>query len=382
MQASDERFPRVLVRGNTLVRVAERGALEDLDATSLRNEISKVSQFFKRTAKGPVPIDPPVSIAQTLQSDDSAEYGDLPRVDRFVDVPVLSASGKLITEPGHHPEDRLFYQPAPGLEGVRGGTITLDSLLYARELILGDLLGNFDFREESDMANAVGQSFLPFVREHIGDHPTPAHAWMGHEPGVGKSFGAEISLIPGCGNVAIQADAEGEEWRKRVTALLVEGVPAILLDNFTTLRSGTLAAALTSTRWTDRILGESRIVSCENRAIWVITGNNLRVSPENLQRIVWIELDPGDKPVARARPKSSFRHSDLREWALENRRRLVQAYLTVIEAWGEGIYLSPVDEKVPSLHQRGGGSPNGESFDTSSRRSSTSETIACWWSGA
>ena len=68
-----------------------------------------------------------------------------------------------------------------------------------------------------------------------------------------------------------------------------------------------------------------------------MTGNNLRVSTENVQRMVWIDLDPGDREVARKREKGAFRHPDLHGWAMTNRAELVSAALTLIKFWLDGI---------------------------------------------
>jgi len=336
--ANDPQFPRVLVRGNTLVRVAERGELEELDVDSLRVEASRVAQFERSTRSGNDDVDPPPDVARALRSADSAEYGGLPRVDRIVDVPVLSASGQLVTQPGYHPDDRLYYVPAEGLEGVEPWDCTSESAIeHARSLLLDDLLGDFDFVDDSGRANALGLVLVPFVRDFIGDAPTPLHCVPAPQPGVGKTYLAKAALLPGCGFVPVQAATEGDEWRKRITAVLLQGSPAILLDNLREVESGALAGNLTSHVWSDRILGESRIVSLPNRAVWVATGNNLRVSAENAQRMVCIDLDPGDKEVARKRDKGSFRHPDLHHWALDHRRELVGAALTLIDFWRAGI---------------------------------------------
>jgi hypothetical protein len=48
-----------------------------------------------------------------------------------------------------------------------------------------------------------------------------------------------------------------EEWRKRITSILMEGQPLVIIDNFPTERvfdSVSLAAAVTSPEWTDRRL--------------------------------------------------------------------------------------------------------------------------------
>jgi putative DNA primase/helicase len=337
--ANDPQFPRVLVRGNTLVRVAERGELEELDADSLRVEVSAAAQFEKTVKNEPCAVDPPVDVCRALRSADSAEYGDLSRVDRIVDVPVLSASGRLITEPGYHAADRVYYLPAPGLEGVGPFSVDLvDDVERARRLLLDELLGDFDFVDESSRANAMALLLLPFVRDFIGDTPTPLHGILAPQPGVGKTFLAQAALIPGCGLVPAQAAAEGEEWRKRITSSLLNGSPAVLLDNLREVESGALAGSLTSPMWQDRILGESRIVSLPNRAAWVVTGNNLRVSSENVQRMVWIDLDPGDHEVARKRGKGAFRHPDLHAWAVNNRGDLVAAALTLVKFWLDQIH--------------------------------------------
>jgi putative DNA primase/helicase len=128
--------------------------------------------------------------------------------------------------------------------------------------------------------------------------------------------------------------AEGqddEEWRKRITALLLRAPVVILVDNVCRrIDSAALAAVLTTTVWTDRILGKTATVTVPIRAIWLATGNNVTVSNEIARRSLWMRLDARtDMPWQR----SGFRHPDLRGWALKNRGRLVHAGLTLVQAW-------------------------------------------------
>src|SRR3712207_8294493 len=52
-----------------------------------------------------------------------------------------------------------------------------------------------------------------------------------------------------------------DEWRKRITAKLATGSPVLLIDNLRRpLDSAAVAAAITATRWEDRLLGVSQIV--------------------------------------------------------------------------------------------------------------------------
>jgi len=78
---------------------------------------------------------------------------------------------------------------------------------------------------------------------------------------------------------------DNEELRKRITAVLLSGTPFALFDNITRrLDSGVLSAALTAERWSDRVLGLSKMVRLPIRIAWVLTGNNLNFSRELTRR--------------------------------------------------------------------------------------------------
>src|SRR4051794_39554387 len=78
--ANDSRFPRVLVRGNELVRMTERGELEPYNAHSLRDEMSRTARFW-HSGSGSA-SKPPRDLADVLLNRDSAEYVGAPRVER------------------------------------------------------------------------------------------------------------------------------------------------------------------------------------------------------------------------------------------------------------------------------------------------------------
>ena len=120
---------------------------------------------------------------------------------------------------------------------------------------------------------------------------------------------------------------DDDEWRKRITAQLREGHAVILIDNVTRpLDSGVLAAALTATMWTDRLLGKNETVRVPVRCVWLVTANNPVVSTELARRFVRIRLDP---KVDRPWQREGFRHADLRGWAVAHRGDLVAAALTL-----------------------------------------------------
>ena len=107
--------------------------------------------------------------------------------------------------------------------------------------------------------------------------------------------------------------------------------PVILLDNIRTgIESAQLAAALTAEVWSDRLLGQNRMIDLPNRATWLVTANNPRLSLEIARRCARIRLDPRtDRPWER----TAFKHAPLREWIRANRARLVHALLVLVQAW-------------------------------------------------
>jgi hypothetical protein len=104
------------------------------------------------------------------------------------------------------------------------------------------------------------------------------------------------------------------------------------VDNITIcpLSSGTLAAALTSRVWHDRLLGGNREVRLKVQCIFVTSGNNTIFSRELDRRTVRSDLvSPCENPSLR----TDFKHDPLIDWARENRRSLVLSCLTLVRRW-------------------------------------------------
>lgn len=152
-------------------------------------------------------------------------------------------------------------------------------------------------------------------------------------PGSGKDLLVAMCLRPSLGQqLGFIAQARDEdEWRKRITASLLEGQRAILIGNLSkTLESGTLANALTALYWSDRLLGKNQMVNLPVRCVWVTTGNNPTVSTEIARRAIRIRIDPRcPKPWER----TEFKHPSLREWVDEHRSQLVWSALILAQHW-------------------------------------------------
>jgi hypothetical protein len=332
--------PTVYQRGGVLARLRlqpDTGAvsLEPLVDAALRGVLARAANWRKirDTKQGEVWEEdaPPLEVVKDLAN--LPGWDGIPVIRSVTECPIFSEAGDLIELPGFHPAARIYYRPAPGLVvpavSAKPGRDDVDA---ARALLLVDLYGDFPFKDDASKAHALAALLLPFVRMLI-DGPTPLHLLDAPTEGTGKTLLANCIAVVATGRAA-EATGEGncnEEWRKRLTAALLEAPPIILLDNLNeVLDSGALAAVLTTRVWKDRILGQSKTAVVPNTALWLGSGNNTRLSREMIRRTVWSRLDAGtETPWERAK----FRHPNLLRWATENRGRLVWAALTLVQAW-------------------------------------------------
>jgi hypothetical protein len=165
------------------------------------------------------------------------------------------------------------------------------------------------------------------------DGQVPLYVINSPQAATGKSLLASVvHLIATGADVPTGIESlERNEAHKQITARLIAARLFMLLDNVDRpITSPALAAVLTTGRWTDRVLGQSKMVELEHRAIWMATGNNVTVSNELRRRTVEIRLDA---KVERPEGRGGFRHPDLKEWTLKERATLVWSCLVLIQNW-------------------------------------------------
>jgi hypothetical protein len=257
----------------TRLRDAEQNGvltMEPLVDAGLRGVLSRSADWFKitPTPKGDrvEPCAPPMEVVNDMAS--LPAWENIPHLEAVVESPVFDRKGRLVVAPGYHPDARLWLQTPPGfvLPPIPDNP-TVAEVHAARDLLLVEMWGDFPFKDAASRANALAALLLLFVRQMI-DGPTPLHLIDAPIEGSGKGL-----LILTIALVALGADpsvmSEGssdEEWRKRITAILLEAKSLILLDNLNrTLDSGALAAVLTCNVWRDRILGVSKTATVPNR---------------------------------------------------------------------------------------------------------------------
>lgn len=328
--------PPLMVMRDQVVRATPEGTLSPFDTVSLQVLLSRVARFGAISPQGDFSArNPPKDVAMGIINATSDTYAGAPLVDFITDVPVVGPDGSIVSRAGYHRDARLFFTPK--FEVPEFHAESDEDVTDARDFLLNDLLGDFAFADQSSRANALGLLLLPFVREFIGDAPTPLHAIIANEPGTGKTWLARAALTPALGDPGFTPEVKtSEELRKHITASLAAGHRSIVFDNVRdALDSGILAMALTASVWRDRKLGETTELVLPVKTVWCMTANNPTFSDELTRRTIPIFLDAGTiRPFER--PKGSYRHPDLPEWARQNRPKLVAAALTLVKHWLDG----------------------------------------------
>jgi hypothetical protein len=114
--------------------------------------------------------------------------------------------------------------------------------------------------------------------------------------GAGKGLLARCICIIAFGRDphAVTSGATAEELEKRIAAELIEGSPALFLDNLnnTAFKSDLLASAITECPARVRPLGKSQMVPLNASALVILTGNGLTVSEDLARRFIMVEFDP------------------------------------------------------------------------------------------
>jgi hypothetical protein len=290
------------------------------------------------------PAHPPMALVDNMLATPDIP---LPVLNRIVETPIFADDGTLQLKPGYQEKSKTFYVSSKelALPNISPAPSSGD-LSKAKELIIDDLLGDFPFAGEPDLAHAIALYLLPFCREMIHG-PTPLHLLEKPSAGTGASLLVDVLTSVSIGHpLAVMTEArDEEEWRKRITAKLRGGPSFVFIDNLRNrLQSSSLSAAITATYWEDRILSKSEDIRIPIRCIWIATGNNPAVSSEIARRTIQIRLDAKqDRPWLR----ENFKYPNLRVWVKKHRSHLVFAALTLTQKWiSEG---RPIPDNLPTL---------------------------------
>lgn len=327
----------VYAQGDRLIRIetGEAGwpVAVSLDQDRLCHELERCARWVSTSQdRGRVPVSPPGKVVKDILA--YPEWPMLPTLRMIVTAPVVTPNGTLITEPGMDRESGIYLHAPSGLS-IPDTAPTASNVAAAKDLLLGQLLYDFPFADETSRTHALALLLTPFVRPLISG-PTPLFLIDAPSAGTGKSLLTQACLCPFfAGSAPLYAEpVKEEEWAKVITSALMTAPSHIVFDNVKhTVKSGALAAAITKAYHKDRILGGSTETTVPVRCTWVMNGNNVTADGDIARRVVFCRLDAqAEDPAERA---ISWRLPNLQGWMTTEYPRVTGAALTLIRLWLE-----------------------------------------------
>lgn len=323
--------PMIFVRSGQLVRLRkyEDGnyVIETLNEAALRGILSRCARFMVWVGRDCKPTKPPMSLVNDILS--LPGWPEFQPISGIVTSPIIGPDGK-VRGPGYDPVTRTFYAGDLRLDIPEEPTAA--EAAECAKYVLDEVFADFPFADEASRANVLA-ALLTVITKHLISGNTPLGLIDKPQAGTGASLIAEIIAETTTGNAACMETCpdQGEEWRKAITSILMRGPQIVVLDNLSdTLKAPKLSQMLTARTWSDRLLGQNKIIDLPQTATWFVTGNNIQLAGDIARRSYWIRLNAG---TARPWLREGFRHPDLKAWVRENRADLLTCLFVMVRAW-------------------------------------------------
>ena len=278
------------------------------------------------TSTREIPEDAPTYIANAI----IAKHGsrNFRKLTAVTTAPTLRPDGSALDEPGHDAATGLMYVTTEAYPLAVPSAPTVEQALDALAK-LWHPIRLFPFADEVAIGVTLAAMLAACLRPAL---PTcPATGFDAPAAGTGKTLLAKcIGALATGGDVAVLPPTnEEEECRKRLFAALRGGSKVLLWDNVREpLGNSVIDSFLTSSLFADRVLGVSENVELPNRALFLVSGNNLVLTGDTHRRILLARLDAQiETPF-----KREFEFDPLNE-ICTNRQTLVVAALTIVRAY-------------------------------------------------
>ena len=337
-----------LGRGGALVRVVA-GRVLPVTSDWLLDHVQRSARFEKETIQKGVPVRYPVDLNAEIANAILAKAGErgLPVLAAVVTAPTLRQDGSLLMESGYDESSRLLLlREHPEVAVPILPDASQDQAVEA----LGELWSPFvlfPFVDDVDRGTYLAALLTACVRASLP--AAPGFALDAPTPGTGKTLLARVLGALATGEappiLSPVPSKNEEETRKRLFALVREGERIVIWDNVNEpVGNPALDSFLTAPTFTDRVLGVSEMASLPNRALFVVTGNNVRFMGDTCRRILKARLDAKmERPYA-----LRFSFCPL-QYTLANRQRMVADALTILRAYIHAGRPRPAGGSVASF---------------------------------
>ena len=328
------RDAHVYAHGEELAEVRQ-GRICPLDPATLRTRLShhmRILRHRTRTVSGVEQEDwtPGEYPPRIVEAYDAYKRWLVRPINGAFKYPVLLPDGR-ISPAGYDAASGIFHEPTIRVQVPDAPTA--EDIKQAVATILEPYV-DFPFVDEANRSAAIAGLLTLLARPAI-QGPVPLFALDASMRGSGKTLLANVaSLIAHGERFPVQScPSSDEEMGKVITAIVRDGTPAILFDNVSMdqrLGSASLDAALTSTVWRGRRLGQTEILQFPLVQTFFVTGNQLSFARDTSRRVLVSRLAPIEE---RPEERTAFKHPHLLQWIKDNRKTLLGACLTLLRGY-------------------------------------------------
>ena len=273
-----------------------------------------------------VPVDVPKDLIEAIMGD-VANRG-LPKLRAVIREPTIRPDGTILDQPGYSERDCLLFE-SDDVDPPRIPERPTDPEIRDAFVRLYHPFAGFPFVSDGSRAVLVAAALTTACRAMI--ETSPGIAFDAPTAASGKTLLARcIAYLSGMHPPIEPPPATDDEAAKRFLAALRAGASIVLWDNLTTpvYGNGALCAFVTAPMYTGRVLGVTQMASYQNRAMLLITGNNMKIEGDACRRILQCRIDSETE-------RPGMRTFDLApaSYVRDHRREMRLAALTILRGF-------------------------------------------------
>lgn len=311
-------------------------SLRPIPTATLGVKLSCCAKFVKWSAKQQcyVQTKPPDILIPAVR--DSSEYPGVPVITGVVSSPILRADGTIAAAPGYDKLTGLYLD----IEGTYPGLMETAEAIR----LLDDILIDFPFASPAHRSGWFAALITLLSRAAFAGS-SPFFLVDANISRVGKGLLSDLwtMIVERRRATRYAFPKDQDELRKVITSVAISGSLYLLFDNIKNKFGGAvLENAMTTGRWSDRILGVNRSVDLPLDVIWLGTSNNAELTTDMIGRTCHIRMNTDcEQPALR----TGFKYSDLLAHVKQHRRELAMAALSLPAGY---IKAGRPDMKLPA----------------------------------
>jgi hypothetical protein len=269
---------------------------------------------------------------------------NLPKVSALVTHPVVTMSGRIVSGIGIDKETGLLLHGSE-LEELR--PYSKPEAQAGLEEIVTIFTNGFEFETALDRACAIGMLFTGLERKLLS--MAPGALVTAAQQSVGKTtLVRRTHVILTSFDMPVMTWPEEDETatNKLIFSAMLTSPPLICFDNVgdgLTFKSAAIAAAMTGPIKEERILGVSRVAKAPTNILFVLTGNNIGLSNDEVHRWMRIRLKSSDVSPHKRR----FQHPDVVGHGLEIRDKVIRHAIGILAGYFQSTERIPPSSRFP-----------------------------------